>query len=145
VRFSAPGKPFDGFAESGWANRTAWTGKVSLIPEALDAPLRWRKPCCVFVNSMSDLFHESLSDEDIAAVFGVMAAAPQHRFLVLTKRAERMRRWFEWVAREREESQWAGGPVYAQCHPLSPFDSDYNDTEISWPLPNVWLGVSVEN
>jgi protein gp37 len=55
-------------------------------------------PRRIFVNSMSDLFHESLTNEQIAAVFGVMAACPQHTFQVLTKRARRMREWFEWLA-----------------------------------------------
>lgn len=67
-----------------------WTGAVRLVPEMLDAPLRWREPRRIFVNSMSDLFHERLSNEDIAAVFGVMAAAPRHTFQCLTKRPERM-------------------------------------------------------
>ena len=69
---------------------------------------------------MSVLFHEKVSNEDIARVFAEMAAAPRHIFQVLTKRAERMRRWFEWAAED--------GP---------PVDG--------WPLPNVWIGVSVED
>ncbi len=77
-----------------------WNGKVRLVPEKLDEPLRWRKPRMVFVNSMSDLFHEDIPNEFIAAVFGVMAASPQHTFQVLTKRAERMRDWFQWVKQE---------------------------------------------
>jgi protein gp37 len=75
VRFSGPGQPCEGFAdvpagrrhsESGAATcgvRGHWTGRVELIPEKLDEPLRWRKPRRVFVNSMSDLFHEALPDE----------------------------------------------------------------------------------
>ena len=140
-----------------------WTGRVDLIPAALDAPLRWRKPCCVFVNSMSDLFHESLSDEAIAAVFGVMAAAPQHRFLVLTKRAERMRRWFEWVGLSVEEffdkTGHFTGAIHSQgftpfsigqrCQWLANRCGDSRHWKAAgsqpWPIPNVWLGVSVEN
>src|SRR3954468_13297094 len=68
---------------------------LRLVPGKLDAPLRWKKPRRIFVNSMSDLFQEDVPDEYIAAVFGIMAAAPQHTFQVLTKRAERMARWFE--------------------------------------------------
>src|SRR5581483_10758111 len=70
---------------------------LRLVPEALDKPLRWRRPRKIFVNSMSDLFHEDIPNEYIAAVFGVMAACPQHTFQVLTKRAARMRDWFEWL------------------------------------------------
>lgn len=138
--------PFHGFAEIR-DGRARWTGRVSLVPSALDWPLRWRgskiakaegRPSRIFVNSMSDLFHESLSDEDIAAVFGVMAAAPQHTFLVLTKRAERMRRWFEWLP-----NLWTTKNIPHQVV------RDRNVIQIlchsSTPLSNVWLGVSVEN
>ncbi len=107
-----------------------WTGVVKLAPGKLADPLHWRKPRRVFVNSMSDLFHEGLSNEEIAAVFGVMAACPQHTFQVLTKRSERMREWFEWGGCEEIYAHWVG------------------DTKLeiqAWPLPNVWLGVSVEN
>src|SRR5690606_32079031 len=86
-----------------------WTGEVRLLPERLGEPLRWRKPRRVFVNSMSDLFHPALTDEQIAAVFGVMAACPQHTFQVLTKRPERMREWFAWAA--------AGLTDYERRHP----------------------------
>jgi protein gp37 len=111
--------------------------------DALAVPLHWREPRRVFVNSMSDLFHEDVPDEYIAAVFGVMAMAPQHTFQVLTKRAERMARWFEAIGSERAADavvalamigklgeQWKQGPL-----PVLP----------GWPLPNVWIGVSVEN
>lgn len=64
--------------------------QVTLHPEALEEPLRWRKPRMVFVCSMGDLFHEDVPDEFIGAVFDVMASADQHIFQVLTKRAERM-------------------------------------------------------
>jgi len=103
-------------------------------------------------NSMSDLFHESLTNEQIAAVFGVMAAAPQHSFQVLTKRARRMREWFEWVAstsdyhairRCGDEAEKHGAPVYVKRKKDG--RSPWNDSRCAWPLPNVWLGVSVEN
>lgn len=89
----------------------------------LDKPLRWRKPRRVFVNSMSDLFHEEIPDEYIARVFDVMAEAPQHVFQVLTKRPERMRDL---------------SLAYAAT------DHQHNDPPM-WPLPNVWLVVSIEN
>jgi protein gp37 len=71
-----------------------WTGEVRLDEAALLQPLKWKRGRRIFVNSMSDLFHESLSDADIDRVFAVMALAPQHTFQVLTKRAERMRDYF---------------------------------------------------
>jgi protein gp37 len=63
---------------------------LRLVPEALTLPLRWRAGRRVFVNSMSDLFHEAVPDEFIGRVFEVMARAPQHQFQVLTKRSARM-------------------------------------------------------
>jgi protein gp37 len=73
-----PGHPF----EQGFDFR--------LVPEALDLPLRWKKSRLIFVNSMSDLFHEDVPDKYIEKVFAVMRQATQHRFQVLTKRAERL-------------------------------------------------------
>ncbi len=129
---------------------------MELIPEKLDEPLHWKKPRRVFVNSMSDLFHERLSNAEIAAVFGVMAASPLHTFQILTKRLERMLAWTSWV---ENVSPPGGGRVSpgvvcavesrgrirgaAMAFPTRE-ESD-GLTRIAWPLPNVWLGVSVED
>lgn len=117
-RFNGPGQPYEGLAENG-----RWTGVVRLVPEALGQPLRWRKPRRIFVNSMSDLFHESLDFDAILTVFGIMINAPQHVFQVLTKRPRRMREFLRW-----RDDLWTR--EYGK-----PF---------SFP-PHVWLGVSVEN
>src|SRR5438445_12176733 len=71
--------------------RPNWTGKVHLVEHKLEEPLRWRKPRLIFVNSMSDLFHEHLPDADIITVAEVMHRANWHTFQILTKRHERMR------------------------------------------------------
>lgn len=71
--------------------RYVWTGKVVTDEKALAAPTAWRHPRMVFVNSMSDLFHEAVPVEFIARVWGVMKATPQHTYQILTKRPERMR------------------------------------------------------
>src|ERR1700752_4342353 len=63
---------------------------LRLVPEKLEEPLRWKKPRQVFVNSMSDLFHEAVPDEYIRRVAGVMIQANHHAYQVLTKRSERM-------------------------------------------------------
>lgn len=63
---------------------------VQVHEDRLDQPRKWRKPRTVFVNSMSDLFHEAVSTEFIARVFSVMRECPQHTFQILTKRAERL-------------------------------------------------------
>lgn len=100
----------------------------------LDWPLRWRKPRRVFVNSMSDLFHEDVPDLFIERVFSVMVLAERHTFQVLTKRAARMRAWF--AARRFDVKGYAilQTPLLGECLYANP-----------WPAPNVWLGVSVEN
>jgi protein gp37 len=64
--------------------------RVTLHPDLLEAPRKWRQPRTVFVNSMSDLFHESIPDDYIGRTFETMRDCPQHTFQVLTKRAERL-------------------------------------------------------
>ena len=144
ARFSGPGLPYDGLVRIGARGKpTGWNGVVRMVPEHLADPLRWRRPRRIFVNSMSDLFHERLTNEQIAAVFGVMAAAPHHTFQVLTKRAARMRAWFEWVGCQRGQTPRS---VCSQAaSPLVKRIWDFAMGDRSWPLPNVWLGVSVEN
>ncbi len=70
--------------------RTIWNGVVREDSTALAIPLRWNKPKKIFVNSMSDLFHEGVSDRFILAVWDVMRATPQHHYQILTKRPKRM-------------------------------------------------------
>lgn len=81
-----PGSHYEGTTENG-----VWTGKVARAPDHLFRwPERTKKPRFIFVNSMGDLFHEDVPDELICDAFAVMAAAPQHIFLILTKRSKRM-------------------------------------------------------
>lgn len=150
---SGPGKPYEGLVRVG-KQGPRWTGKVVLDAETLGEPLGWKKPRRVFVNDMSDLFHEALADEQIAAVFGVMAACPQHTFQLLTKRAERMAAWFEWItARRSTIAEALGGHIgktwtianrlfdlAEKSAPRLPLPEDR-----PWPLPNVSIGVSVED
>jgi protein gp37 len=88
---------------------------LRLVPEKLYEPLRWKEPRNVFVNSMSDLFHEDIPGDYIGAVTGVMQMADWHTFQVLTKRADRLRELLSGKLRFAAE------------------------------LPNVWWGVSVED
>jgi protein gp37 len=124
-RFNQPGQPYEGLVravQGGWQ----WTGEVRMIHDKLRDPLRWQKPRRVFVNSMSDLFHEKVLDEWIRDIFVVMGMASIHSFQVLTKRALRMEQWFgSWAANEAAEQLAEHG--------------------VEWPLRNVWLGVSVED
>lgn len=71
-------------------DRHVWTGKVAVDETALDAPLAWRKPRLIFVNSMSDLFQEAVPVQIIERVWQTMEATPQHTYQILTKRPERM-------------------------------------------------------
>jgi len=146
ARFCGIGMPYEGLVRLG-KNGPRWTGKVVLVPKMLDVPLRLKKPSRIFVNSMSDLFHEALSNEDIAAVFGVMAACPQHTFQILTKRAERMKEWFAWIS--CLELGGAGGDLEVRRCLASAYSNGICWTKHinypKWPLPNVHLGVSVEN
>ena len=68
-----------------------WTGETRLVERALEQPLHWRRPRRIFVCSMGDLFHGAVDDREIERVLSVMAEAPQHTYLLLTKRADRMR------------------------------------------------------
>ncbi len=88
-RFSAEGLPYAGLTQLSKRGEPRWTGKVLPVPESLDEPLRWRRPRMVFVNSMSDLFHERLPVSYLRRVFETMQRANWHTFQVLTKRTER--------------------------------------------------------
>src|SRR5262245_46427747 len=88
---------------------------LTLHHDKLDEPRKWRTPRRVFVNSMSDLFHNDVPETFVEAVFRTMAACPRHQFQVLTKRAHRMRRLVNELPDDLQR------------------------------LPNVWLGVSIEN
>src|SRR3990167_4286965 len=101
-------------------------------PERLDQPLHWKKPRRIFVNSMSDLFHEDVPDEFIGHVFFRMAYLPRHTFQVLTKRPQRM---LEWVA-----GQGLNAIRYGERE-----EAEEQEKQAPWPLRNVWLGVSVED
>lgn len=137
-----PGHPF----EQGFDLR--------LVPEALGIPHKWRAPRRIFVNSMSDTFHEDVPNEYIASIFGVMLASRHHTFQVLTKRADRLPEWYDWLvekpirfveAMERAGiEELGGGSVGALSMSGSPRLIAAMGA-IPWPLPNVHLGVSVED
>jgi len=137
-RFSGPGQPYEGLVN----HKGRWNGKVQLVEKHLDDPLRWEKPRRVFVNSMSDLFHEAVSDDAIMRIFAVMALAKQHTFQVLTKRPERMQRMLT------DMTFWGG--VVGVAHevansPCATATVEDAIDESDRALSNVWLGVTVEN
>ncbi|MNS54403.1 Phage protein Gp37/Gp68 [compost metagenome] len=92
-------------------NRYIWTGKVRLDEASLEAPLKWRKPRKIFVNSMSDLFHDDVPAEFIARVWDVMQRTPQHTYQILTKRPERMKEVITSLDLPALEHVWLGTSV----------------------------------
>jgi protein gp37 len=128
---AASGKPFAILRDSG----PRWSGEVELIESKLLEPLHWRAPRRVFVNSMSDLWHESLLRVEQARVYAIMAYCQAHDFQVLTKRPEVHYRYCGLEDDVRELLQ-----VLLQRHGPPPHAKPFR-----WPLPNVWEGVSVEN
>lgn len=150
-RFSGPGKPYEGLV----SDHGTFNGNIMLAQKMLDTPFRWQRPRRVFVNSTSDLFHDGVPDWYIDRVFAVMALCPQHQFQILTKRPARMLQWF------RRDPDL--GRIMSECHMQSrkrpytrraipdrrngypPAGWEICSAAHQWPLPNVWLGVSVEN
>ncbi len=135
-RFSGAGQPYEGLAvlNNGHAS---WTGKIDLVEKHLLDPLKWETPRLIFVNSMSDLFHENVTDEQRDRIFAVMALCPQHTFQVLTKRPERMIQY----ALRVQVSQPHDAVNQAVFDGINAVTGEF----AAWPLPNVWLGVSVED
>ena len=117
--------------------------------DRLDQPIRWKKPARIFVNSMSDLFHEDVPFEFIDQVFAVMALAPWHVFQILTKRPERMRTYLATMTFGNsiisEPSAYKRVVDAMDMPAWLPAARRFIRVPEEWPLPNVWLGVSVEN
>lgn len=90
ARLQAMGHPkYEGTTRKS-GRRWVWTGRVNIDPDALEIPVHWKKPRRIFVNSMSDLFHEDVPEDFIRDVWSVMRTAHWHTYQVLTKRPERM-------------------------------------------------------
>lgn len=119
-----------------------WNGKVEFVREALEEPLRWRSPKMIFVNSMSDLGHESVPFEWMDQIFAVMALTRRHTFQALTKRPDRLAKYL--VERGKTIQYWEVaarelGYTFKFEHESRTYGS------IPFPLRNVWIGASVEN
>ena len=131
-----PAGVFAGFAKMTTAG-PRWTGRVELIPSKLDAPLRWRKPRKVFVNSMSDLFHEALPEPDVFRVLDVCVQAVMqrgHTMQILTKRPNRMA---DLVRRYVDEGGLCGAGAFCR-------QQHGSGAHHSLP-PGIWLGGSCED
>lgn len=131
-----------------------WTGEVRLNEEWLTQPLRWKHPRRIFVCAHGDLFHESVPDEWIDRVFAVMALCPQHTFQVLTKRSARMwdycsdpatvDRIYDLVCDLAIDGVGQVVLIAPGVPPEMAPDGRHVPLGV-WPLPNVWLGISVED
>jgi len=152
-------------------NGPRWTGEIRFVEKALALPLRWRDPRRVFVNSMSDLFHEKVPDGWVMRILNVMAPTPQHTYQILTKRPDRMRsffaRWADVTGEDFEFKNARGPEEVRRVHPsprgqlfAAMLDAmgkppkgcaypsfDWMQGMLRWPATfhNIWLGVSVEN
>jgi protein gp37 len=116
-----------------------WIGTVRLADDELTKPLHWTKPRRIFVADMGDLFHDAVPDAWIDRVFAVIAVSPRHTFQVLTKRADRLKAYMQALGTPRgytrlESAARALG--YSLSYEQIPL--------VPWPIPNLWLGVSVE-
>lgn len=127
-----------------------WTGEVRLVPDQLDKPLRWRKPRMVMCPSMGDLFHRDVPFEFVAAVFGVMAACPQHFFVIPTKRTARMREGLAWMDKGSPEKTVLEAMYYARQAGCLHEGVERRwkglwrrNWSRHWPLPNIALLASV--
>lgn len=131
-RFKDTGMPYEGLIAKGGQ----WNGEIKLVPEKLEEPLRWTKPRMIFVNSMSDLFHEKVPEDFIWKVFAVMTLATRHTFQILTKRPERMRDFMIQFENSPDIlGEWAN--YFVDWGKMPEIEE--------WPPKNIWLGVSVED
>lgn len=121
--------------------------EVQVFPERILLPTRWRKPARIFVDSMSDFWHADIHEEYVLRAFAVMAVCQWHRFQILTKRPQRMRRVLT-------EPAFASRVQIYTDYLLDIIGARYADGRrrqdglrywAAWPLPNVWLGVSIED
>ena len=140
-----PGSHYAGTTHASKAG-AVWTGKLALAPDSiLTQPLRWRRPRRIFVNSMGDLFHEDVPDAWIDRVFAVMALTPQHTYQVLTKRSARMREYFAALTCQGGFRPYIRRPGWTAKDPRDGDAVLLLPEGQSWPLPNVWLGVSIDD
>lgn len=162
-RMTANPNPKVSAAYAGTEADGEWTGKINLLDQRLDQPLRWRDPRRIFVNAQSDLFHKDVPDEFIARVWAIMGLAEQHTFQILTKRPGRMRSLLSSEAfriRVLDKAYLMAVGEDPTVKVPRPVAGAYRDrvtvavglrdeplvlNALEWPLPNVWLGTSVED
>ncbi len=156
---------------NGWNEKQKgdWNGKTFFVESALEKPLHWKQPRRIFVCSMGDLFHESVPFEWILKIIGITVAAPQHEYIFLTKRSERMYEFFAcypdgWLIRKSMEYSSLSSEFFALdsvrdlltdkkiSEANDYWKNNYDqskrgklDGPVPFPQPNIWLGVTAEN
>ena len=111
---SDEGNPYEGFSrfvDTKDGKEPRWTGKVEVIEKMMEAPLNIKKPSLIFINSMSDTFHEDVPDEAIVRLFEVLERADWHIFQILTKRPERMLQMYQDDLLSGSRNIWYGVSV----------------------------------
>ncbi len=168
-RFSKPGQWGDGLVRINSAGQPTddWSGKVNFVADKMLDPVRWRKPRRIFVNSVSDLFHEGVSVQWIDLIFAVIAMSPSHTFQLLTKRPNQMLAYLSKFELAHQWADYLSQIMFDECTPCfsddfdecTPYFSDDAECHIAnsingvlaagynvgWPMRNVILGVSVED
>jgi protein gp37 len=138
-----------GWSKHPWGAQWA-KENVQLKPHKLDLPLRWSEPRRIFVNSMSDVFHEEIPDDYIDKMFAIMAVANKHIYQILTKRCERMRQYLTAIMKDTDRILRA----WRQLIQENPFVDRFTHKALffgqafqkwGWPWKHVWIGVSVED
>jgi len=136
-------KYYEGLTEKR-GDRIEWTGVVNFVEEALEIPLKRKKSTVWFVNSMSDLFHESVTDEQLDRIFVIMALTPQHTYQILTKRPKRMLDYF--LSNRWDDATFGGIPLSDVARLAADLPVPLGiPLRCHFPLANVHLGVTVEN
>jgi protein gp37 len=141
-RFSGPGLAYEGLVQLDASGKSTgkWNGQIKFLEAHLLDPLKWKEPRRIFVNSMSDLFHENVTDEMRDKIFAVMALCPQHTFQVLTKRPERMLAYLS-----DDNPRYTIRRIFDAAEKIDAENGYVFDCDIYKPLSNVHLGVSVED
>ncbi|MGF3022710.1 DUF5131 family protein [Methylobacterium aquaticum] len=138
-----------------------WTGEVRFNEQWLTQPFQWKRPRKIFVAAHGDLFHEGVPDDVLDQVFAVMGLADWHTYQVLTKRSARMRAYLSDPATVARIEAAADAILDAECERFNSTGARMRidrglmgmlrtvngktDVQVTWPFPNIWLGVSVED
>ena len=120
-----------------------WDGTVILREKELEKPLARKRPTLYAVCLLGDLFHRNVEDDTIDRVFAAMAMCPQHQFLLLTKKADRMRQWATTNPNPKELHD--RGEAIEETMRSEYATNDQSTFSVHWPLSNVWTGVSASN